>query len=164
VGFGPLVILFPETKSGSFGDKESARHRGQKTREQIVMTAMTRISALSTVLALGLWVGPAAAGDADTTSPAADDIVEAEGSQLEPSELSAASGGHAVDQDNVNIQEGVNHNTFTVTDGGRLNTGSINSSNSNSGGITVTMMNTGAGAVMQNATNINIYLSQQAPQ
>src|SRR5262245_56321510 len=131
----------------------------------MVMTAMTRISALSTILALGLWVGPAAAGDADTTSPAADDIVVAEGSQLEPSELSAASGGHAaVDQDNVNVEEAVNHNTFTVTDGGQLNTGSINSSNANSGGITVTMMNTGAGAVMQNATNINIYLSQQAPQ
>ena len=51
------------------------------------MTAMTRISALSTILALGLWVGPAAAGDINTDSPAADDTLVANGDQLDPSQL-----------------------------------------------------------------------------
>jgi hypothetical protein len=128
------------------------------------MTAMTRISALSTILALGLWVGPAAAGDINTDSPAADDTLVANGDQLDPGQMSAATGGHAdaVDESNVAVATATNANTFTADNGGQINTGAINSSNNNSGGITVSLINTGAGVVMQNATNINIFLAPQA--
>ena len=127
------------------------------------MTVTTRISALSTLLALGLWVGPAVAGDADSGAPAADDLLVASGDQLDPNKMSAASGGHAVDETNIAIASATNVNSFDVDDGGQINTGSLNSSNNNSGGITVNLLNTGAGVVMQNATNINIYLAPQAP-
>lgn len=125
------------------------------------MTA-TRIVALSTILALGLWVGPAAAGDADAGAPAADDLLMANGDQLDPGQMSAAAGGHAVEETNIAIAVADNDNTFTITHGGELNTGAITSTNTNTGGITVSLMNTGAGVVMQNATNINIYLSSHA--
>src|SRR5882724_2963173 len=129
----------------------------------MVMTAMTRISALSTILALGLWVGPAAAGDINTDSPAADDTLTANGDQLDPGEMSAARGGHAVvDESNVAVATATNVNSFSADNGGQINTGAINSSNNNSGGITVSLINTGAGVVMQNATNINIFLAPQA--
>ena len=127
------------------------------------MTAMTRISALSTILALGLWVGPAAAGDMNTNSPAADDTLVTNGGQLDPSQMSAASGGHAVvDVSNVAVADATNVNHFSVDDGGQINTGAINSSNNNSGGITVSLINTGNGVVMQNATNINVFLGPPA--
>jgi Tfp pilus assembly major pilin PilA len=124
------------------------------------MTAMTRISALSTILALGLWVGPAAAGDINTDSPAADDTVVANGDQLDPGQMSAATGGH-VDESNVAVATATNVNTFSADNGGQINTGSLNSNNNNSGGITVSLLNTGNGVVMQNATNINIFLAPQ---
>jgi len=126
----------------------------------MVMTAMTRISALSTILALGLWVGPAAAGDINTDSPAADDTVVANGDQLDPGQMSAATGGH-VDESNVAVATATNVNTFSADNGGQINTGSLNSNNNNSGGITVSLLNTGNGVVMQNATNINIFLAPQ---
>lgn len=127
------------------------------------MTAMTRISALSTILALGLWVGPAAAGDINTGSPAADDTLVADGDQLDPAQMSAATGGHAdaVDESNVAVATATNVNTFSADKGGQINTGSLNSANNNSGGITVSLLNTGNGVVMQNATNINIFLAPQ---
>ena len=124
------------------------------------MTAMTRISALSTILALGLWVGPAAAGDINTDSPAADDTLVANGDQLDPGQMSAATGGH-VDESNVAVATATNVNTFSTDNGGQINTGSLNSNNNNSGGITVSLLNTGNGVVMQNATNINIFLAPQ---
>jgi hypothetical protein len=126
----------------------------------MVMTAMTRISALSTILALGLWVGPAAAGDINTDSPAADDTLVANGDQLDPGQMSAATGGH-VDESNVAVATATNVNTFSTDNGGQINTGSLNSNNNNSGGITVSLLNTGNGVVMQNATNINIFLAPQ---
>jgi len=127
------------------------------------MTAMTRISALSTILALTLWVGPATAGDANTGSPAADDTLVANGDQLDPNQMSSARGGHAVaDESNVAAADATNVNTFTADKGGQINTGAIDSSNNNSGGITVSLINTGNGVVMQNATNINIFLGPQA--
>ena len=127
------------------------------------MTAMTKISALSTILALGLWVGPAAAGDINTDSPAADDTLVANGDQLDPGQMSAATGGHAdaVDASNVANAEATNVNSFSADHGGQINTGSLNSANNNSGGITVSLLNTGNGVVMQNATNINIFLAPQ---
>lgn len=124
------------------------------------MTVMTRISALSTILALGLWVGPAAAGDINTDSPAADDTLVANGDQLDPGQMSAATGGH-VDESNVAVATATNVNTFSTDNGGQINTGSLNSNNNNSGGITVSLLNTGNGVVMQNATNINIFLAPQ---
>jgi hypothetical protein len=126
------------------------------------MAAMTKISALSTVLALSLWVGPVAAGDIATDSPAADDTIAAGGDPLDHSAMVAASGGQAVEQNNVAATTATNVNKFDVDHGGEINTGGINSSNNNSGGITVSMINTGNGVVMQNATNINIYLAPQA--
>jgi Tfp pilus assembly major pilin PilA len=126
----------------------------------MVMTVMTRISALSTILALGLWVGPAAAGDINTDSPAADDTLVANGDQLDPGQMSAATGGH-VDESNVAVATATNVNTFSTDNGGQINTGSLNSNNNNSGGITVSLLNTGNGVVMQNATNINIFLAPQ---
>jgi len=129
----------------------------------MVVTAMTRISALSTILALSLWVGPAAAGDANTGSPAADDTVAANGDQLDPSQMSSARGGHAVaEESNVAAADATNVNTFNADKGGQINTGAINSANNNSGGITVSLINTGNGVVMQNATNINVFLGPQA--
>src|SRR5438477_10658417 len=96
----------------------------------MVMTAMTRISALSTILALGLWVGPAAAGDIKTDSPAADDTVAANGDQLDPGQMSAATGGHAVvDESNVAVANATNVNSFSTDNGGQINTRAINSSN-----------------------------------
>ena len=127
------------------------------------MTATTRISALSTILALGLWVGPAAAGDMNTNSPAADDTLVTTSDQLDPGQMSAARGGHAVaEESNVAVADATNVNHFSADDGGQINTGAINSSNNNSGGITVSLINTGNGVVMQNATNINVFLGPQA--
>jgi hypothetical protein len=131
--------------------------------ERMVMAAMTKISALSTVLALSLWVGPVAAGDITTDSPAADDTISADGDQLDHSGMVAASGGHATaDESNVAVVTATNVNKFDVDHGGELNTGSINASNANTGGITVSMINTGNGVVMQNATNVNVFLGPQA--
>jgi len=128
------------------------------------MTAATKVTVIaSTIFAFGLWVGPAAAGGADSDSLAADDLFLASEDQLGSDELVRTSGGSVVDQQNNVIAVADNKNTFIVTQGGEINTGSINSSNANTGGITVTMLNTGAGVVMQNATNVNIYLGGGGP-
>lgn len=102
--------------------------------------------------------GPAAAGDSDSESLAADDLILASDAQLDSDELVRTTGGSIIEQTNVTIPIAENKNTFIVTHDGEINTGNINSSNANTGGITVTMLNTGAGVVMQNATNVNIIL------
>ena len=101
-------------------------------------------------MAFGPWVGPAAAGDPDRGSLAADDLILLSEDQLESNELVQASGGSSIEQTNVTIPIAENENTF-----GQINTGDINSTSRNTGVIDISMLNTGAGVVMQSGTNIN---------
>lgn len=130
-------------------------------RPALLMSTLT--NALGTIalgtIALGLWVGNAAAGESNLDDPAADELLLQGNDELATEELSAASGGAAVSQISVSKQDAdVEDNPVTMGDGAVWATGSAAGGSANTGGVNVNMVNTGNFVVMQNTTNLNLYL------
>jgi hypothetical protein len=121
------------------------------------------VLAAASVFAFGLWVGSAAAGESTTGDPAAGDFLTVPGSdQLGTNDLSSASTGQVVTQiTSTNQDAKVKDNDIVIGDNSSLTTGSATTISQNSGGFNVNMTNSGNNVVMQNTTNLNIFLGQQ---
>jgi hypothetical protein len=128
------------------------------------MTAKKQaILAAASLLAFGLWVGGAAAGEPNAGDPAAADLLDVTNAgQLGTNEMSSTNGGQAITQISSTKQDAdVTGNDMTIGDNSSVATGSATSISSNTGGLNVNMTNTGNYVVMQNTTNLNIYLGPQ---
>src|SRR5262247_1309514 len=128
------------------------------------MTATKQaVLAAASVLVFGLWVGSAAAGESTTGDPAAGDFLTVPGSdQLGTSELSSASTGQVVTQiTSTNQDAKVKDNDIIIGDNSSMTTGTATTISQNSGGFNINMTNSGNNVVMQNTTNLNIFLGQQ---
>jgi hypothetical protein len=125
------------------------------------MTAIRHsILAAASLLALGLWVGNAAADESVPDESAADEIATIETAPLTANELVVVSSGNAMgalsDADAT-----VENNDIDVGDNSYFGTGDATSIQTNSGGINVNMVNTGNNVVMQTNTTLNLYLESQ---
>ena len=130
------------------------------------MTATKQaVLAAASVLAFGLWVGSAAAGESTTGDPAAGDFLTVPTSdQLGTNDMSSASTGQVVTQltstdQNANVKD----NDIVIGDNSTMTTGTASTLSQNSGGFNVNMTNSGNNVVMQNTTNLNIFLGGQQP-
>jgi len=120
------------------------------------------VLAAVSLLSFGLWVGSAAAGDPNSGDPAAGDFLNPGSDQLGTNDLSSTSTGNQVTQLTSTSQDAnVKKNDINVGDNSSFATGSATTFSQNSGGFNVNMTNTGNNVVMQNTTNVNIFLGQQ---
>jgi len=120
------------------------------------------ILAAASVLVFGLWVGTAAAGASDTGDPAAGDFLNVPSNdQLGSGEMSSTNTGQVTQVTSTSQDADVKHNDINIGDNSAMTTGSASTFSQNSGGFNVNMTNTGNNVVMQNTTNVNVYLGQQ---
>jgi len=116
----------------------------------------------ASLLAFGLWVGSAAAGESNTGDPAAGDFLNVPSNdQLGSGELSSTNTGQVTQLTSTSQDADVKHNDINIGDNSSMTTGSASTFSQNSGGFNVNMTNTGNNVVMQNTTNVNVYLGQQ---
>jgi hypothetical protein len=123
------------------------------------MTAIRHsILAVASLLALGLWLGNAAAGEPEQGDPAADEVNNGD-APLSLGDLAVVSTGQSVAMGAVSDADAtVDDNDIEVGDDSYFMTGDAMSMQNNSGGINVNMVNTGNNVVMQTNTTMNLYL------
>jgi len=128
------------------------------------MTAIRHsILTVASVLALGLWVGYAAADEPAPGAPAAEEInidtLNIDNGALGNDELVTVSTGQSTAMMAVSAADAdVEDNDITNSEGSTFQTGSATGIMANSGGLNTNMVNTGANVVMQANTTINLYL------
>ena len=117
------------------------------------------ILAAASVLAFGLWVGPAAGGGPEGSPPVDELSMGEEVSELGAGLLQDVSSGNG----SASMAADSDTDAFVVGNeiGDNSTTGSVAAISANTGGINVNFANSGNNVVMQNSMAVNIYLGDQ---